>query len=66
MSLKTFHIVFITVSTLLFAFLALWGFFLSSEEASLSRALRIVGISGVILMQLYNAYFIRKVQKLHV
>lgn len=66
MSLKTFHIVFITVSTLLFAFLALWGFFLSSEEASLSRALRIVGISGVILMQLYNAYFIRKVQKLQV
>ncbi len=66
MSLKTFHIVFVTVSTLLFAFLALWGFFLSSEEASMSNALGMVGIAGVILMQVYNVYFIRKARKMHV
>ncbi len=64
MSLKTFHIVFITVSTLLFAFLALWGFFLSSEEASLSKVLGMIGIAGVFLMQVYNVYFIRKARKI--
>ncbi len=66
MSLKTFHIVFVTVSTLLFAFLALWGFFLSSEETSYSRVLGAVGVVGVILMQVYNVYFIRKARKIHI
>lgn len=66
MSLKTFHIVFVTVSTLLFAFLALWGFFISSEETSYSKALGAVGAAGVVLMQLYNVYFIRKARRIHI
>lgn len=66
MSLKTFHILFVSVSTLLFAFLALWGFFISPEESSHSRVLGTVGVVGVVMMQVYNAYFIRKARKIHI
>ena len=66
MSLKGFHIVFVTVSTLLFAFLALWGFLISSEKSTFATALGVVGVAGVILMQVYGFYFIRKARKIHI
>ena len=37
MSLKGFHIVFVTVSTLLFVFLALWSFVLAPETSDDGR-----------------------------
>jgi uncharacterized membrane protein len=66
MSLKGFHIVFVSVSTLLFAFLALWGFFLSPEKSTLATAMGIVGVVGVAMMQVYGVYFIRKTRRLHI
>ncbi len=65
MTLKGFHIVFVTVSLLLFAFLILWGFLLAPENNSLATAMGVTGIVGVLLMPLYGVYFLRKVRRIH-
>ena len=65
MSLKSFHLVFVTVSTLLFAFLTLWSFVLSPESSTMIDALGYVGIAGVILMLAYGVFFYRKAQRIH-
>lgn len=65
MSLKGFHIVFVTVSTLLFAFLILWGFVLAPEQTTLATAIGVTGIVGVLLMPVYGVYFLRKARRIH-
>ncbi len=65
MSLKGFHIVFVTVSMLLFVFLILWGFVLASEKSTLSTAMGITGIVGALLMPVYGVYFLRKARRIH-
>lgn len=65
MSLKGFHIVFVTVSTLLCMFLVLWSFVLSPEKAGMVTALGIVGVAGSILMPVYGLYFYRKINRNH-
>lgn len=64
MSLRGFHIVFVTVCTLLFASLAAWGLLLSPERSSLPLAMGIVGIAGLLVMPAYGVYFYRKAKKL--
>lgn len=64
MSLRSFHIVFVTVCTLFSAFLVLWAFVLAPEPSTLATAFGIVGIAGVLLMPIYAAYFLKKVAKL--
>lgn len=66
MSLKSFHLVFVTVSTLLFAFLTLWSFALSPESSTMVDVLGYVGIAGVILMLAYGVFFYRKAQRIHI
>ena len=65
MSLKGFHIVFVTVSTLLFVFLALWAFLYMQETSALIRTLGIIGISGTCLMPVYGVLFYRTACRLH-
>jgi len=65
MSLKGFHIVFVSVSMLLFVFLILWGFVLSPEKSTLSTAMGVTGIVGTLLMPVYGVYFIRKARRIH-
>lgn len=65
MSLKGFHIVFVSVSMLLFVFLILWGFVLASEKSTLTNAMGITGIVGVFLMPVYGVYFLRKARRIH-
>ena len=65
MSLKGFHIVFVSVSMLLFAFLILWGFLLAPEKSTLTNAMGITGIVGVLLMPVYGVYFLRKARRIH-
>jgi hypothetical protein len=60
MSLKGFHIVFVSVSLMLFAFLILWGFLLAPEKSILATAMGVTGIAGVLLMPVYGVYFLRK------
>lgn len=60
MSLKGFHIVFITVSTLLFGFLIVWGFLLAEETDGTSRGMGIAGVAGLLLLPVYGVYFLKK------
>lgn len=66
MSLKGFHIVFVTVSTLLFTFLALWTFVLAPEQSGIVTALGVVGAIGAVLMPVYGFYFYRKITRVHI
>lgn len=60
MSLRSFHLVFVTVCTLLFAFLVLWAFLISPESNPVTTAMGFVGIAGLLLMPVYGWYFLRK------
>ena len=65
MSLKGFHIVFVTVCTLLCGFLAAWSFVLAPERSAMTTALGIVGAAGALLMPVYGVYFYRKITRIH-
>ena len=64
MSLRSFHIVFVTVCTLLCAFLVIWAFVLTQEPSAMSAASGIVGIVGILLMPVYAVAFLKKSSKL--
>jgi hypothetical protein len=64
MSLRNFHLVFVTVSSLLFAFLTLWSFLFAPEKSSLTHTIGISGIAGLVLMLAYGIYFLRKTRQL--
>ncbi|MEY5019584.1 MAG: hypothetical protein RLZ22_672 [Verrucomicrobiota bacterium] len=64
MSLRNFHIVFVTVSSLLFAFLTLWSFLIADEQSAITHAIGLTGIGGLILMLAYGIYFLRKTRQL--
>ncbi len=66
MSLKGFHIVFVTVSTLLCIFLAVWSFVLAPEPSTMATVLGVVGICGALLMPVYGVYFYRKLTRIHI
>ena len=66
MSLKGFHLVFVTVTTLLCAFLALWAFVLAPEKSTMATALGIIGVVGALLMPVYGVYFYRKITRIHI
>lgn len=66
MSLKGFHIVFVTVCTLLFTFLALWSLLIVSESSLTLAILGGVGITGALLMPVYGVCFYRKISKIHI
>lgn len=66
MSLKGFHLVFVTVSTLLCTFLALWSFVLAPEKSEMATALGVVGVAGVLLFPAYGVYFYRKITRQHI
>ena len=66
MSLRGFHIVFITLATLLCAFLAVWAFFMApaAETGRAATVLGVIGIAGTALLPVYGVYFYRKASKL--
>jgi multidrug transporter EmrE-like cation transporter len=64
MSLRAFHIVFVTVSTLLFLFLAVWAFAFAVDRTPMITALGVVSVAGVAAMPAYGIYFYRKVRNL--
>jgi hypothetical protein len=65
MSLKGFHIVFVSVSMLLFAFLIVWGFAIAPEKTTLTTAMGVTGVVGTLLMPVYGVYFLRKARSIH-
>ena len=64
MSLRAFHIVFVTVCTLLFGFIAAWGLLFAHDRTSLVTALGVVGVLGLLGMPVYGVCFYRKAKKL--
>ena len=65
MSLRGFHIVFITLTTILSVFLALWGFALAPADAGVAApVLGAVGAVGAVGFPIYGVYFYRKAKNL--
>ncbi len=64
MSLRAFHIVFVTLSTLLFVFLAVWAFGFAGEKSVMVTGLGVLGAIGGVGMPVYGVYFYRKSRKL--
>lgn len=60
MSLRSFHLVFVTVCTLLFAFLTLWAFLIAGDRTAVTQLMGWVGCAGLLLMPFYGWYFLRK------
>ena len=65
MSLKGFHIVFVTVASIMFAFLVLWSFVITEEKSVVASTLGYLGIAGLLVMPLYGRYFLRKAERMN-
>ena len=66
MSLKGFHIVFVTVSTLLCVFMALWSWLLAPETTGTTIAIGSVGALGALALPVYGICFYRKITRIHI
>jgi hypothetical protein len=66
MSLRAFHIVFVTVSTLLFVFLAVWALAFARNPTGIITALGVVSAVCALGMPVYGIYFYRKVRHIHI
>jgi hypothetical protein len=64
MSLKSFHIVFVTVVTLLFLLLSIWSFVFAEQRTPFIVMLGWVSAVCVVLTQVYGVYFLRKAQSM--
>ena len=65
MSLRGFHIVFITLATLMAMFLAVWAFgFAPSDAGVAAPVLGIIGVIGAIGLPIYGVYFYRKAKNI--
>lgn len=64
MSLRSFHLVFVTFCLLLFAFLAIWAFWLAEDSSMSVKVLGGLGVLGCLLTPVYGVYFLRKVRNL--
>ena len=65
MSLRSFHLIFVTVCTLFSAFLVFWAFVLAPDPSTASTAIGVVGAIGLVLMPAYAFYFLKKATKIH-
>ncbi|WP_193214452.1 hypothetical protein [Luteolibacter marinus] len=64
MSLRAFHIVFVTVSTLLFVFLAVWALAFAKDQSAIITALGAVSAIAAVGMPVYGAFFYKKVRNI--
>lgn len=66
MSLKGFHIVFVTICTLLCIFMALWSLLLSKDTSGVTMVVGSVGVIGALALPVYGICFYRKVTRIHI
>lgn len=65
MTLKSFHIAFIIICTLLCTFLIVWSFFVSADRSPVALSLGIGGILGLFALPVYGIHFLRKIRNEH-
>lgn len=66
MSLRGFHILFLTVITLFFGGVAGWGFTAGlSQDASFWKTVAWVSVVTAVVTPIYGVYFINKAKKLY-
>lgn len=64
MSLKSFHIVFVTFAFLMSLFFIFWSFVYLDEPSSMKSLIGYSGIAGLILTPIYGIYFWKKAAKI--
>ncbi|MCU0797363.1 MAG: hypothetical protein MUF31_15680 [Akkermansiaceae bacterium] len=64
MSLRAFHIVFVTITTLMCVFLAIWAFAFAGDRTPLVLGLGGFGALGAVVMPVYGVYFYRKARNI--
>lgn len=64
MSLKSFHIVFITICTLLFGFMVFWGTLMPEDAKAAARSMIVAGIGGLVVLPVYGVYFLKKAKRI--
>jgi len=63
MSLRGFHIFFISFVTLFFTGVAVWTLVLSVEQNSGMRVLGFISVAVAIALPIYGVYFLKKAKK---
>jgi len=64
MSLKSFHIVFVTFTFLMSLFFVLWAFAWTADLSTATRAIGWSGVVGLLLVPVYAVYFWKKSSKI--
>lgn len=64
MSLRAFHILFVTATTLMCAFLAIWVFGFATDRTGVITALGVIGAAGTLGMPAYGVYFYKKARNI--
>jgi hypothetical protein len=64
MSLKSFHILFVTFTFLLSLFFMLWSKFYMEQADLVQSVIFVSGIAGLIFSPLYGIYFWKKTAKI--
>ncbi|MCW1885418.1 hypothetical protein OKA04_11820 [Luteolibacter flavescens] len=64
MSLRAFHIVFVTVSTLLFVFLTVWAFAFAADRTAIITTLGAISAVCAVVMPVYGVCFYKKVRNI--
>ncbi len=64
MSLRAFHIVFISLVLLLSVFFLMWGFKLSPEKGGIHAMIGWCGVIGLLVTPVYGVYFWKKAKNI--
>ena len=66
MSLKSFHIVFVTFALLLSLFFVTWYFVIGIDASPMSGIVGWSGVAGLVFTPVYAVYFLKKSRKFSV
>lgn len=64
MSLKSFHIVFVTFTFLMSLFFTVWSFYFAKDVSFITSVIGWCGVAGLVLSPIYGLYFWKKSAKL--
>lgn len=65
MTIKNFHIFFVTLSTILCAFFVVWAFSIAPAPGKAATLVGILGVIGLVGFPIYGVTFLRKIRNQH-